>query len=116
VITRLIEFSTGFSRHAPHPQVGFAELWAAQSLLRSRTTLFASFSGKRRILLDDLPPDQLDSQQVLGNKPSNPRVGFVEVLGAHSFLRSRTTLFASFSGKRRIPLNVERARVRAKIS
>jgi hypothetical protein len=36
------------------PWVGFAEGWAAQDLLRSRTTLFASFSGKRRILSDQL--------------------------------------------------------------
>jgi hypothetical protein len=43
-------------------------------------TLFASFSGKRRILLDKL-------------------------VHSKTLLRSRTTLFASFSGKRRIPLN-----------
>jgi hypothetical protein len=33
------------------PRVGFAEFWAWSCLPRSGTTLFASFSGKRRILL-----------------------------------------------------------------
>jgi hypothetical protein len=29
------------------PRVGFAEIWVRRALLRSRTTLFASFAGKR---------------------------------------------------------------------
>jgi hypothetical protein len=33
------------------PWVGFAETWVNNDLLRSRETLFASFSGKRRVLL-----------------------------------------------------------------
>jgi hypothetical protein len=36
------------------PKVGFAEVWAVCSLPRSGTTLFASFSGKRRSHLDQL--------------------------------------------------------------
>jgi hypothetical protein len=40
-----------FGGHAPKtPLVGFAEVWVAIGLPRSGTTLFASFSGKRRIL------------------------------------------------------------------
>jgi hypothetical protein len=55
-----------FGGHAPQtPWVGFAEGWAAQSLLRSRTTLFASFSGKRRSLLDEL-------LNFWGARPPNP--------------------------------------------
>jgi hypothetical protein len=36
--------------------VGFTEVWVSSSLLRSRTTLFASFSGKRRSLGQPLKP------------------------------------------------------------
>jgi hypothetical protein len=36
------------------PWVGFAEFGVEYGLLRSRTTLFASFSGKRRTSLDQL--------------------------------------------------------------
>jgi hypothetical protein len=36
------------------PWVGFAEVWVWKDLPRSGPTLFASFSGKRRILLDEM--------------------------------------------------------------
>jgi hypothetical protein len=49
-------------------------------LLRSRTTLFASFSGKRRVPLGELS---------LGDKasPQTPRVGFAEICGKTGLLR-----------------------------
>jgi hypothetical protein len=58
--------------------------WVAHSFLRSRTTIFASFSGKEGF----------------------HTTGWVEFWVAHSLLRSRTTLFASFSGKRRCWIGV----------
>jgi hypothetical protein len=68
--------------------------FGAQNLLRSRTTLFASFSGKRRMLLAIVG-------SVLGASPQTPVVPLRGRFGVQSLLRSRTTLFASFSGKRR---------------
>jgi hypothetical protein len=38
----------------------------------------------------------------LGARPQTPRVGFAEALGRHIFCEAELTLFASFSGKRRV--------------
>jgi hypothetical protein len=73
-------------------RVGFAEEWAAHSILRSRTTLFASFSGKRRIplaRLNRLDKETLDQLSGLCGKHLNPRVGFAEGLAWKSFLEGR---------------------------
>jgi hypothetical protein len=75
----------------PDPRFSFK-----QSLPRSGTTLFAPFSGKRRILL---------AQDFLGARPQTPRVGFAEGWAAKAFCEAEQTLFASFSGKRRIPFD-----------
>jgi hypothetical protein len=77
--------------HYQAPSVSFAEIWIEYDFLQTRTSLFASFSGK----------DILRLMVFLGARPQTPRVGFAEVWTEDDFLRSRTTLFASFSGKRR---------------
>jgi hypothetical protein len=41
------------------PKVSFAEFWLPYGHLRSRATLFASFSGKRRILINQQPLQNL---------------------------------------------------------
>jgi hypothetical protein len=68
------------------PLVGFAEFWVSNDLRQSRATLFAV----QRTLLGHF----------IGGKPPNLLGRLRRVLGIE-FLRSRTTLFASFSGKRR---------------
>jgi hypothetical protein len=112
----------GFLGASPQtPRVGFAEVWVPIDFLRSRTTLFASFSGKRRLLAQLFPPQQrsglalprfefgvtfceaelrflllfLEKEEDYWTNCFRPnsRVGF-------DLLRSRTTLFTSFSGKR----------------
>jgi hypothetical protein len=88
------------------PWFRFAEGLGAHSFLRSRTTLFASFSGKRRISFSK--EKKLLDRLVFWGQPQTPWFRFAEGLGAHSFLRSRTTLFASFSGKRRISFSKEK--------
>jgi hypothetical protein len=50
------------------------------------------------VLFDDLVPELNVSW---GPAPKPPWFRFAEGLASHSLLRSRTTLFASFSGKRR---------------
>jgi hypothetical protein len=59
------------------PRVGFAEGWAAHNLLRSRTTLFASFSGKRRILQDEIHTNLMFYWGPAPKPPrsASPRVG-----------------------------------------
>jgi hypothetical protein len=61
---RLVEFLGACPQT---PRVGFAEIWIADGFLRSRTTLFASFSGKIRRLV-----------AFLGACPQTLRVGFAE--------------------------------------
>jgi hypothetical protein len=70
-----------------------------QSFCEAEQTLFASFSGKRRILLDRLvgfwgarPPNPPES--------ASPRSG----VNNQSFCEAEQMIFASFSGKRRILL------------
>jgi hypothetical protein len=58
-------------------------------------TLFASFSGKRRAMGDNI----LISFLGPAPDPVVPLRG--SFFYCHTILRSRTTLFASFSGKRR---------------
>jgi hypothetical protein len=48
-------------RQAPNPGIGFAEVCVQCCLLQSRTTLFASFSGKRRKLLTSESKYNLES-------------------------------------------------------
>jgi hypothetical protein len=76
------------------PWVGFAELWVNQlTFCEAEQKLFASFSGKRRILLLDCC--------ILGGTPF--KVGWLRrALGQQPFCEAEQRLFASFSGKRRI--------------
>jgi hypothetical protein len=86
------------------PWLRFAEVWATYDLLRSRTTLFASFSGKRRLS----PPIETSDESFLGPAP-DPVAPLRGGLATYDLLRSRTTLFASFSGKRRLSPPIETA-------
>jgi hypothetical protein len=57
-------------------------------------TLFASFSGKRRILYKE--------RSFAGTSPQTPMVPLRGRFGSnHTFCEAEQTLFASFSGKRR---------------
>jgi hypothetical protein len=73
------------------------------SLLRSRTTLFASFSGKRRAALDRFGIIWGNSngsvRSLLGARPQTPRVGFAEFRCPWSSAKQNNA-FASFSGQR----------------
>jgi hypothetical protein len=119
------------------PVILCAESCLRNRFLRSRTTLFASFSGKSRISQLQLfswgqapkPPGSASPNSglekgfceaelrfllllekegsynfncFLGGNSQTPWVGFAEFWVRKRLLRSRTTLFASFSGKRRI--------------
>jgi hypothetical protein len=73
------------------PRVGFAEGWAAHSLLRSRTTAFASF-WKRRTLFNI---------EFLTPVSASPRVGLP------IFFCEAATAFASFLEKKSITRLIE---------
>jgi hypothetical protein len=62
---------------APKPPGSASPRVALCGLLRSRTTLFASFSGKRRVLLDQFVTNI--SIRSLGASSQTPKVGFAEV-------------------------------------
>jgi flavodoxin len=80
-----------FGGKPPNPQGRLRRGWVQQTFCEAEQTLFASFSGKRRLLNDEL---------FIGGKPPNPqgrlRRGWVQ----QTFCEAEQTLFASFSGKR----------------
>jgi hypothetical protein len=73
------------------PRVGFAEFW--YRMVFCETEL--------RFLLLEKEGEFYTEEPSLGGKPPNPQGRLRRVLGIECLLRSRTTLFASFSGKRR---------------
>jgi hypothetical protein len=77
--------------HAPKPPGSASPRVGSTNLLRSGITLFCFRKMKNPI----------GPIFYLGTRPQTPWVGFAE---STNLLRSRTTLFASFSGKRRILL------------
>jgi hypothetical protein len=77
-----------------------APLRANRDLPRSGTTLFASFLEKEEYYC--IIKGYYECNWLLGARPQTPRVGFAEVWANHDLPRSGTTLFASFSGKRRL--------------
>jgi hypothetical protein len=82
--------SWGHARKSPGSAAPRFGLWKV--FCKAALTLFASFSGKRRIVLD-----------LFGFRgmPPNPLGRLRRDLGKCGLLRSGTTLFASFAGKRR---------------
>jgi hypothetical protein len=87
------------------PRVGFAEFWVWKSLLRSRTNAFCFFFWKKKTFISSIGHLMIVEQYFSwGQAPKPPGSASPSLGYLNLFCGVEQTLFASFSGKRRISL------------
>jgi hypothetical protein len=99
---------TIFIGGSPHPASASRNIWTSTVLCEAEQRFLLLFPEKEEYYLT---PGLLNRPMVhWGLAPKPPWFRFAEDLGFNCLLRSRTTLFASFSGKRRTSLPDELSR------
>jgi hypothetical protein len=87
---------------APKPPGSASPIYGPEEPSAEQNNAFCFFFWKKKNIFHQLFPLRKEDHLFLGGKPPNPQGRLRRYMGLRNLLRSRTTLFASFSGKRRI--------------